>query len=269
MTQDVFRLDEVGLEVTNAAGDDGFRERQFGEKSAAAQIEGVSRIAHAFVEEPDRLLQELVDTAVSLCNADSAGISIEQEGGTQAEFYRWIATAGEYSGFLDAILPQYPSACSVCLERGKPQRFRVGKRFFDLLGVTAPLVTDGILLPWQTEGSRGTIFVMAHGREEAFDYEDCRTMEILANFAAMAVKQRNQRRREVEEMGTAAAAAMANDLAHQINNPLQSLTNQLYLASEGYLGTEVKAFGATAIPDLERLTSLVQRLLRLPLSPHK
>jgi hypothetical protein len=29
----------------------------------------------------------------------------------------------------------------------------------------------------------------------------------------------------------AAAAAMANDLAHKINNPLQALTNQLYIAS--------------------------------------
>jgi hypothetical protein len=269
MTQDVSRLDEVGLEVTNAGGDDGFGGRRVREKSVATQMEGMSRIGHAFVEKPDTLLQELVDTAVSLCNADSAGISLEQEGGTATEFYRWIATSGEYSGFLDAILPQYPSACSVCLERGKPQRFRVGKRFFDLLGVTAPVVTDGILLPWQTEGSRGTIFVMAHGREEAFDAEDCRTMEILANFAAMAVKQTDQRRREVEATGVAAANAMANDLAHQINNPLQSLTNQLFLASQGWRGEEAKAFGATAMVELERLASLVERLLRLPLHPAK
>jgi hypothetical protein len=269
MIQDISRLEEVGLEVTNADGATGFRGRPLRERSVATQMEGMSRIAHAFVEEPDKLLQELVDTAVSLCNADSAGISLEKEDGSPAEFYRWIATSGEYSAFLDAVLPQYPSACSVCLERGKPQRFRVGKRFFDLLGVTAPLVTDGILLPWQTEGLRGTIFVMAHDREEAFDYEDCRTMEILANFAALAVKQTKQRKREVEEMSTAAASAMANDLAHQINNPLQSLTNQLFLASQGYLGEEAKLFGATAMLELDRLTSLVQKLLRLPLRPNR
>jgi hypothetical protein len=264
MIQDVSKLEDVGLEVTNADGETGFR-RRVRERSVSSQMEGMSRIARAFVEEPDKLLQELVETAVSLCNADSAGISLEREDGSAEEFYRWIATSGEYSGFLGAILPQYPSACSVCLERGKPQRFRVGKRFFDLLGVTAPLVTDGILLPWEAEGARGTIFVMAHGREEAFDYEDCRTMEILANFAAMAVKQTNQRRRESQEMSAAAAAAMANDLAHQINNPLQSLTNQLFMASEGYLGAEAKAFGATAMLELERLTNLVQKLLSLPL----
>ena len=36
---------------------------------------------------------------------------------------------------------------------------------------------------------------------------------------------------------------MANDLAHKINNPLQSLTNVLYLAAEGYHGDEAKIVG--------------------------
>ena len=58
--------------------------------------------------------------AVKLCGADSAGISIERDGKTADRYYRWIATAGEYSGFLDASLPQYPSACTVCLERNSP-----------------------------------------------------------------------------------------------------------------------------------------------------
>jgi signal transduction histidine kinase len=264
MIQDTSNLEAVGLEVIDAKDAHGFSKRRIRERSVASPMEGMQRIAHALVEEPAALLQELVDTAVSLCNADSAGISLEKEDRSDAEYYRWIATAGQYSPFLDAVLPLYPSACTVCLERGQPQRFRVGKKFFDLLGITAPLVTDGILLPWQTEGSRGTIFVMAHGRDEAFDYEDCRTMEILANFAAMAVKQQNQRRRQAEEMSAAAAAAMANELAHQINNPLQSLTNHLFMASQGYHGEEAKAFGTAAAHDLERLTGLVSKLLQLP-----
>src|ERR1700753_1329349 len=103
MTQDVSRLDEVGLEVTDAGGESGFRGRRVRKRSVASQMEGISRIAHAFVEKPDKLLQELADTAVSLCNADSAGISLEQEDGNEAEFYRWIATSGQYSEFLGAV----------------------------------------------------------------------------------------------------------------------------------------------------------------------
>jgi hypothetical protein len=47
---------------------------------------------------------------------------------------------------MNAVIPRYPSACGICLERGKPQLFRVGQRFFDTMGIEASLVTDGILL---------------------------------------------------------------------------------------------------------------------------
>src|ERR1700735_1986071 len=94
----------------------------------------------------------------------------------------------------------------------------------------APLVTDGILLPWQVDETRGTIFVMAHGRIEAFDGEDARMMQLLADFAAMGFRQQHQQKELMEKERAAAAAAMANELAHKINNPLQALTNQLYIA---------------------------------------
>jgi hypothetical protein len=70
-------------------------------------MEGMRRIAHAFVENPETILQELVNAAVELCGADSAGISIAKEDRTEKEFYHWVATAGQYSGFLHAILPRY------------------------------------------------------------------------------------------------------------------------------------------------------------------
>jgi nitrogen-specific signal transduction histidine kinase len=162
------------------------------------------------------------------------------------------------------VLPRYPSACSVCLDRGRPQLFRVGQRFFDILGVEAPLVTDGILLPWEVENTRGTIFVIAHGRHEAFDEADCRLMQVLADFAAMGIRNQRQQRLVTEQAGAAAAAVMANDLAHSINNPLQSLTNLLYLASEGVNGEEAKGLAQQAFTDLQRLSLLVQKLLALP-----
>jgi hypothetical protein len=57
---------------------------------------------------------------------------------------------------------------------------------------------------------------------------------------------------------------MANELAHQINNPLQSLTNILFLAATGNNGPGGKIVAESAAPDLERLSNLVKRLLALP-----
>jgi signal transduction histidine kinase len=255
---------DTGLEVIDISSDAAFAARRLHVRNIELQTEGMRRIARAFASNSDSILQELVNAAVELCGADSAGISLEKEDGTDQEFYHWVATAGQYSGFLDAILPRYPSACGICLERRQPQLFRVGQRFFDLMGIEAPLVTDGILIPWMVEGTRGTIFVMAHGRTEAFDREDCRMMGMLADFAATGVRQRQQQIKLLQQARTTAAAEMANDLAHQINNPLQSLTNILYLASEGYTGEDVQQIGRRALDDLDRLSTLVKELLALP-----
>lgn len=255
---------DTGLEVIDIEGDAAYAARRVHVRRVAGQMEAMQRLARAFVENPDAMLQELVNAAVELCGADSAGISIEKPDRTEKEFYHWVAVAGQYSPFLDAILPQYPSACGVCLERGRPQLFRVGQRFFDLMGIVAPLVADGILLPWQAGGTRGTIFVMAHDRTEAFDLEDCRIMQVLADFAAMGVRQQRQQELLLKQASAAAAAAMANELAHEINNPLQGLTNLLYLAAEGYHGEAAQAMGQQAFADLERLSGLVRELLALP-----
>jgi hypothetical protein len=233
-------------------------------RNITAQMAGLRRLTHAFVENPETILQELVDSAVILCGADSAGISLETAEKSDSNFYHWVATAGQYSGFLDAVLPKYPSACGVCLLRNSPQHFRVTDRFFEILGVEAPTVTDGILLPWKTEENQGTIFVMAHGRTEAFDREDLAVMEVLADFAAMAVRHQAQQKAVLKQTSAAAAAEMANDLAHQINNPLQSLINLAYIAEGDAGSSDVKALAREMSGDLKRLSILVSKLLSLP-----
>ena len=258
---------DTGLEVLDLYSDSAFAERRLHIRDVATQIEGMHRLATAFVLHPDTILQELVHAAVDLCGADSAGISMEREDGTDENFYHWVATAGAYSGFLNAMLPRYPSACGICLERGRPQIFRVTQRFFDLMGVDAPTVTDGMLLPWQVEETRGTIWIMAHGRTEAFDADDCRMMQVLANFAAMGVRQQRQQKMLLEQAGAAAAATMANDLAHKINNPLQSLTNIVYLAAEGKSCSDAKTLAEDLSEHVQRLSVLVGKLLALPTVP--
>jgi len=258
--------EDTGLEVIDILSDPQYAGRKPSARDVSSQMAGLQRLAHAFVENPETILQELVNAAVTLCGADSAGISIERDDRTDEHFYHWVATAGEYSGFLNAILPRYPSACGICLERGRPQLFRVSQRFFEILGVDAPLVTDGILLPWQVDGMRGTIFVMAHGRSEAFDHGDIRTMQTLADFAAVGFRQQRQQTKLIDQERAAAAAAMANELAHKINNPLQSITNVVYLAANTETNIDVRALAMDLQSDIRKLSELVKEILALPLA---
>lgn len=257
-------VSNTGLEVMDLQSDPEFTGRRLHVRDVALQLEGMRRLARAFVDNPDTILQELVNAAVDLCGADSAGISMEQEEGTDESYYPWVATAGQYGRFLNATPPRTPSTCGVCLERGSAQTFRVSQRFFDLMGIKAPTVTDGILLPWQVEEMRGTIWIVAHGRGEAFDGDDHRMMQVLADFAAMGVRQQRQQKLLVKQASSAAAVAMANDLAHKINNPLQSLMNVVYLAAEDEGGGDARVLAAELSGDLQRLSVLVAKLLAVP-----
>ncbi|HEX3473315.1 MAG TPA: GAF domain-containing protein [Silvibacterium sp.] len=256
---------DTGLEVTDLESDVSFAARHIRVRDVTVIPEGMRRIAHALVEHPETTLQVLVETAVELCGADSSAISVEKEDRTEDAYYHWVAIAGQYSGMFNVVFPYYPSGCSICLERGRPQHVRAFKRYFDILGITAPVVTDGLMFPWQTDETRGIIYILAHDREEAFDQGDVRIMEILADFAAIGVRQLRQQKLLMERAGLVAEAAMANKLAHKINNPLQSLTNILYLAAKGYHGESAKVVGCQALDDLGRLSSLVRELLSLPL----
>jgi signal transduction histidine kinase len=264
MSSSTENLTGTGLEVLDVQADPDFAKRHLHDRDIAAQMDGMQRLARAFVETPDTLLQELVNAAVDLCGADSAGVSLQQKDGNETT-YQWVATAGKYAHFLDATLPSYPSACAVCIERGQPQIFRVSKIFFDLMKVEADAVTDGLLIPWEVDGTNGTIWIMAHGRMEAFDSSDCRMMQTLANFAAMAVRQQRQQELLMKQATATAAAAMANDLAHQINNPLQSLTNSIFIASENLSGPDGQALARDMSADLERLSTLTRKILALPI----
>ena len=92
---------DTGLEVIDLTENASFARRRLHERDVVTQMEGMRRVARAFVESPDTVLQELVNAAVELCGADSSGISIEREDGSDADFYQWVATAGAYSGFSE------------------------------------------------------------------------------------------------------------------------------------------------------------------------
>jgi nitrogen-specific signal transduction histidine kinase len=80
----------------------------------------------------------------------------------------------------------------------------------------------------------------------------------------MAVRQNGQQQTVLEKARIEAAAEMANELAHAINNPLQSLTNVIYLAAAGNVDNDARTFAREAFVDLERLSALVKKLLSLP-----
>jgi hypothetical protein len=144
--------------------------------------------------------------------------------------------------------------------QGVPQDEAAAVRWWKKAAEQGDVTAEGNLV----EETRGTIFIMAHGRSAAFDKDDGQMMRVLADFGALAVRHKRQQQALLEQAKEAAAAAIANELANHISNPLQSLINIAHLAAEGYSDHNAKTLGQELSVDLRRLSALVTESLGLP-----
>jgi hypothetical protein len=252
---------ETGMELRDLLSDGAFLSRTGKRRDLQQPFDALRRVTAAFAARPDGVLQELVDIAMTCCGADSAGISLEEPDAEGKPTFRWVAIAGSFSAYVEGRTPRFFSPCGTCLDSGRPHLYRVTERYFDSLGVTAKPITDGILIPWEAERMRGTIWAVSHNSEEAFDRRDYELLKSLSDYVAIIIRQHelDQRARQAEK--AEASANRAHELAHQINNPLQSLTNTMFLASQG--GPDTGTYMQAALGELAALSERVKKLLAL------
>lgn len=75
-----------------------------------ATADALVTLARTLANSPERLLQKLVATALTLCRAQSSGISLlEEENGRK--IFRWHALAGDYAPHLWGTTPREFSPC--------------------------------------------------------------------------------------------------------------------------------------------------------------
>ncbi|MEX2261186.1 MAG: PAS domain S-box protein [Bryobacteraceae bacterium] len=135
---------------------------------------------------PVNVLQKLVETALSLCGAHSAGISIlEEENGRQ--IFRWHAVAGRWSGFLGSTMPREISPCGAVLDRNSGLLMSHPERHYPFPPEIDPPIVEVLLIPFHVAGEPvGTIWAIAHDESRRFDGEDQRLLTSLGRFASTA-----------------------------------------------------------------------------------
>lgn len=251
----------TGMELRNLLEDEVFLQRPPHYRGARTDLDAMRRLALVFPEGEEVILQELVNAAVSFTGADSAGISLLESPDPATLRFRWVAVAGTFAQYVNGTTPRFFSPCGTCLDRKQPQLYRVTKPYYEYLGVEADPINDGILIPWENEFHRGTFWIVSHAEGSVFDVNDYNLLSTLADFASLAISHHHREKHLRLKETSAASAAMANDLAHQINNPLQGLTNALYLAQQD--GDRSPQYLDQAAGELAQVTALVGRLLTL------
>lgn len=168
---------------------DELRRRTARAPSLTAENAAYYRLSNALLQPPLEQLQVLLECALTLCNADTAGISLleESDGVTQ---FRWVALAGRYRHAVGGVTPREASPCGVTLDRGAPQLFEEPGRHFACLAAANPPILEGLVLPIKgVARDPGTIWVATHVRKTEFDMQDVRVMSGLAGFASFACHQ--------------------------------------------------------------------------------
>src|SRR5688572_9681128 len=146
----------------------------------ATENRALIALATEMAAAPDGILQKLVDTALVLCRAQSAGLSLLEEGDQKRNFH-WRAVAGRWASHVGGGTPRDFGPCGTVLDRNVPLLFSHPERDFPYFGEVTPLLEEGLLIPFYINGEAvGTIWVVAHDDTCRFDAEDLRVMTNLA-----------------------------------------------------------------------------------------
>jgi PAS domain S-box-containing protein len=143
-------------------------------------------LAQSMAEAPEGILQKLAETALDLCRADSAGLSLLEDADRRSRFH-WRAVAGAWAPHLHGGTPRDFGPCGTVLDRDAPMVCSHPELDFPYLGSVTPQLEEGLLVPFRVGGEAiGTIWVVAHDPGRRFDAEDLRRVTNLGAFAAAA-----------------------------------------------------------------------------------
>lgn len=224
-----------------------------------AENEALAALVEVMSQSPAEVLQKLVDTALALCGAGSAGISIE-EVDQGKEIFRWRATAGEYTKYLGGTMPRYFSPCGAVLERDAPILMINMVDYYGYVSELKGPPQEVLLVPFHSKGKAiGTMWVVAHDGSRQFDKEDLRILRSLTSFASVAVEAFS-RTHELELAGQMREQFIAV-LGHDLRNPLAAITNSATLLSRGTPTERVAPLGQMIGQSARRIGELVDNLL--------
>jgi PAS domain S-box-containing protein len=152
----------------------------------AAENNALFALAQELASSPESILQRLAETALRLCRAHSAGLSLLEEGDNKANFH-WRAIAGQWTVHLNGGTPRNFGPCGTVLDRNAAMVCSHPELDFPYWAPIRPVLEEGLLIPFHIRGeAAGTIWVVAHDTTRRFDAEDLRLMTNLGTFAATA-----------------------------------------------------------------------------------
>ena len=227
----------------------------------AAENQALFALAREIASSPEGILQKLADTALVLCRAHSAGLSLLEEGDQKSNFH-WRAIAGQWASHIDGGTPRNFGPCGTVLDQNVAMVCSHPELDFPYWAPIKPVLEEGLLIPFYIKGEAvGTIWVVAHDTSRRFDAEDLRVMTNLGTFAAAAYQtwlSLNVAQRIASIVDSSGDAIVSKDL-----NGIITTWNQGAERIFGYTAEEVVGKPITILIPPDRLDEEVKILERI------
>jgi PAS domain S-box-containing protein len=151
-----------------------------------AESRALVALANEMAISPDRILHKLAETALELCGAHSAGLSLLEETDQKRRFH-WRVIVGAWEHNLNGGTPRDFGPCGTVLDQNVALICRRPEQDFPYWNEVQPALDEGLLIPFYVNGEAiGTIWVIAHDESRRFDREDLRLMTSLGAFTGAA-----------------------------------------------------------------------------------
>lgn len=112
-----------------------------------AENRALVALAAVMADSPKAVFQKLADTALELCRAGSAGVSVWEPGGPENAF-RWQAAAGDYAPYPGGALLRHFSPCGTVLDRDRPLLMADPARLFPCIADLCSPAREVLLVPF-------------------------------------------------------------------------------------------------------------------------
>jgi signal transduction histidine kinase len=157
--------------------------------SPKAEAAALHKLARTMATAPNDLPDTLLELAVELCEADTAGLSLLETTPAGERVFRWTNLSGALRAHVGGSTPRNFSPCGVCLDRKTSQLFKHPERFFDYFNAVGTPFVEALVVPLVPIGNDplGTIWILSHRAGKVFDSEDVRIMSSIADFTSVAL----------------------------------------------------------------------------------
>jgi hypothetical protein len=113
----------------------------------AGENRALIALAQVLATSPGSVLQKLADTALDLCRAHSAGLSLLEEADQKKRFH-WRAIAGQWAPHLNGGTPRDFGPCGTVLDRNAALICSHPEVDFPYFGDITPLLEEALFVPF-------------------------------------------------------------------------------------------------------------------------